>query len=214
MISSLTLRHVTPQVFVGSPPDGGPSEVWGVDLTFERGKAYLVEAASGRGKTSLCAYLSALRTDFEGDILLDSRPVATYSPAQLRREVLAVMFQDHRLFPELTAFENIMLKNQLTGHCSPEVVRQRLALLGLADRTDRPCRFLSIGQQQRVAFVRMLCQPADFFLLDEPVSHLDDDNAHLMANMLREEQQRSGAGVIVTSIGRHLPYAYDKTLHL
>lgn len=214
MISTLTLRHVMPQVFVGSPPEGGPSEVWDVDLTFERGLSYLVEAASGRGKTSLCAFLAALRTDFVGDILLDGRPVSTYGSAQLRRETLAVMFQDHRIFPELTAFENVMLKNQLTSHCPPDVVRQRLAALGLADRTDRPCGILSIGQQQRVAFVRMLCQPADFFLLDEPVSHLDDDNARLMADMLREEQERTGAGVIVTSIGRHLPYAYDKTLHL
>lgn len=203
-----------PQVFVGSPPDGGPSEVWDTDLTFQRGEACLVEAASGRGKTSLCAYLTALRADFVGEILLDGHPIGSYSPALLRREVLAVMFQDHRLFPELTAFENVMLKNQLTGHCSPDVVRSRLASLGLADRTDRPCAILSIGQQQRVAFVRMLCQPADFYLLDEPVSHLDDDNARLMAGMLREEQQRTGAGIIVTSIGRHLPYAYDKTLHL
>lgn len=214
MISSLTLRHVMPQVFVGAPPEGGPSEVWDIDLTLERGKSYLITAASGRGKTSLCAFLSGLRRDFVGDILLDNRPVASYEPAQLRRESLAVMFQDLRLFPELTAYENVLLRNQLTNYCSDDEIRRMLTQLGLADRMERPCGQLSIGQQQRVAFVRMLCGPADFFILDEPVSHLDDGNSCIMAEMLKDAQTKTGAGVIITSIGRNLPYNYDKTLCL
>lgn len=214
MIGSLTLRHVMPQVFVGAPPEGGPSEIWDIDLTFERGKSYLITAASGRGKTSLCAFLTGLRQDFVGDILLDERPVSSYASAQLRRKSLAVMFQDLRLFPELTAYENVLLRNQLTGYRSDDEVRRMLTQLGLADRMDRPCGQLSIGQQQRVAFIRMLCGPADFYLLDEPVSHLDDDNSRIMAAMLKAAQTKNGAGVIVTSIGRDLPYDYDKTLCL
>ena len=70
------------------------------------------------------------------------------------------------------------------------------------------------GQQQRVAFVRGLCQPADFFFLDEPVSHLDDGNGQIMARILKEEAARQGAGVIVTSIGKHLPLEYDRVLSL
>ena len=73
---------------------------------------------------------------------------------------------------------------------------------------------MSYGQQQRVAFVRMLCQPADFFFLDEPVSHLDDGNGQIMARILKEEAARQGAGVIVTSIGKHLPLEYDRVLSL
>lgn len=203
-----------PQVFVGSLPEGEPSEVWGTDLLFERGKSYLIEAASGRGKTSLCAFLSGLRSDFAGEISFDGKPIGEYDDLLLRRETFAVMPQDHRLFPELTALENVMLKNQLTQFCTPSEIRQRLEQLGLKDRIDRPCQFLSIGQQQRVAFVRMLCQPADFYLLDEPVSHLDDQNAELMADMLSQTQERTGAAVMVTSIGRHLPYNYDCILKL
>ena len=73
---------------------------------------------------------------------------------------------------------------------------------------------MSLGQQQRVAFVRALCQPTDFILLDEPVSHLDNDNAVVMAQMLRERVQRDGLGLIVTSIGYRLPYEYDRILQL
>ena len=51
-------------------------------------------------------------------------------------------------------------------------------------------------------------------LLDEPVSHLDDDNASVMAQMLRREAERNGTGLIITTVGHDLPYDYDKTLIL
>ena len=89
-----------------------------------------------------------------------------------------------------------------------------LIQLGLEAKLDVPCGLLSLGQQQRVAFVRMLCQPADFYLLDEPVSHLDDENIRLMSDMLQQAQSATGAGVILTSIGRELPYHYDQVLKL
>ena len=63
---------------------------------------------------------------------------------------------------------------------------------------------LSFGQQQRVAFIRSLCQPFDFIFLDEPISHLDDENSAIMSQLLMEETEKQGAGVIVTSIGKHL----------
>ena len=60
----------------------------------------------------------------------------------------------------------------------------------------------------------MLCQKADFWLLDEPVSHLDMDNANIMATMLRRESAENNTGIIVTTIGHDLPYEYDKTMLL
>jgi ABC-type multidrug transport system ATPase subunit len=59
-----------------------------------------------------------------------------------------------------------------------------------------------------------LAQPADFLLLDEPISHLDEDNARIMSEMLKEKQEREGAGVIVTSIGNRMPYDYDEIIKL
>jgi ABC-type transport system involved in cytochrome c biogenesis ATPase subunit len=107
-----------------------------------------------------------------------------------------------------------MLKNQLTDYFTEQEVREKLSALGLDDRLDTPCGKLSFGQQQRVAFVRLLAQPADFFLLDEPVSHLDSANSEIMGEMLRQRQQQDGSAVIVTSIGQRLPYAYDRILKL
>ena len=128
--------------------------------------------------------------------------------------MLALMFQEHRIFPELTAVENVMLKNQLTDYFTEKEIRERLTELGLEERLDRPCGKLSLGQQQRVAFVRLLAQPADFIMLDEPVRHLDQANATIMGAMLEQRQKEEGAAIIVTSIGNRLPYEYDKILKL
>lgn len=218
MIERIYLNNVIPHAFAGTDLLG--SEVWGCCLSFERGQSYLIEADSGRGKTSLCAYLYGMRDDFEGELRLADQGDKSLDLSRdavldaLRHRSLAILFQDLRLFPELSPVENVLLKSQLTGYASRGEIREMLCRLGLEDRLDAPCARISFGQQQRVAFVRMLCQPADFCILDEPVSHLDANNACIIRDMLAEKQQREGCGVIVTSIGYPLPYAYDHQLKL
>lgn len=219
MIERIVLNNVTPEVFVGCPPEGGPSDVWNKELAFERGKSYLIEAASGRGKSSFCSFLYGLRTDYTGNIRLwdcneKELPTSKDDFCAMRRTMIALMFQEHRIFPELTAVENVMLKNQLTDYFTEKEIRERLTELGLGERLDYPCQKLSLGQQQRVAFVRLLAQPADFIMLDEPVSHLDACNAEIMGTMLRKRQLQEGAAVVVTSIGHRLPYEYDQIMKL
>ena len=106
--------------------------------------------------------------------------------------------------------ENLALKNGLTAFKTPGQIERLLEAAGIAAKRDTPAGKLSFGQQQRVAFVRCLCQPFDFILLDEPVSHLDAANAGL----LLEEAQAQGAGVIVTSVGSRLELPYHKILTL
>lgn len=215
MIEAITLHNLMPRVFEGGLPEGGPSEVWGIsDLRFERGGSYLIEAESGRGKSSLCAFLYGLRDDYAGQITLGDKDIRRWDKDLLRTRHLAMMFQEHRLFAELTALENVMIKNDLTHLRSVEEMRGMLCRLGLEERLDTPCGRLSLGQQQRVAFVRTLCQPSDFLLLDEPVSHLDEANGRIMAEMLRELQAETGVGILATSIGHRLPYGYNQVLHL
>lgn len=219
MICEIKFQNVLPKVFEDSPLGGEPSEVWDCDLSFQKGKSYLIEAASGRGKSSFCSFVLGLRNDYRGKITLigDNHQPLERTPQlgdKLRQEGIAMMFQEHRLFPELTALENVMLKSQLTHHTDEAKVKDLLIQLGLDDRINTPCGRMSFGQQQRVAFVRMLCQPADFLLLDEPVSHLDLQNATIMSHLLQAHQQATGAGVIVTSIGHRLPYTYDSVIKL
>lgn len=86
--------------------------------------------------------------------------------------------------------------------------------LGIADKINVKAGKLSFGQQQRVAFIRALCQPFDFLFLDEPISHLDDDNSRIMGELIIAEAKAQGAGVIATSIGKHIELPYNHILQL
>ena len=215
-MESITLHRVLPEAFSQHPPHGA-SDIWLRDTTFRKGAHYLVEAASGAGKSSLCGFLYGSRTDYTGRILFDDTDCRTLSARawnRLRRESLSMLFQDLRLFEELTVAENIRIKNDLT-HCkTPAQIDSLLEAAGIADKRNTPAGRLSFGQQQRVAFVRSLCQPFDFILLDEPVSHLDPANGKLLAALLLQEAGAQGAGIIVTSVGSRLELPYHHILTL
>lgn len=214
-ISSISLLHVIPEVF--SDNEAEESEIWLRDFTFTRGKFYAVEAESGSGKSSLCSFIYHNRSDYRGTILLDStdaRSLDRNAVAELRRSHISILPQELRLFPELTAMENILLKNRLSDYRSETDIRHMLDRLGIANRADTPAGRLSVGQMQRVAFVRALCQPYDFLLLDEPVSHLDSTNNRLVAEMAAEDARRQGAALITTSVGNPLMLPADETIRI
>lgn len=216
-INAITLDQVLPGAFADNREQLQTSDVWLRGLTFERGKRYLVSAASGAGKSSLCAYIYGYRPDYTGTISFDGRDIRRMSSKEwdsARQGAIAWMPQEMRLFPTLTAVENIMLKVSLTGFRSEPEVRRMLAEIGLDELADRPARLLSIGQQQRVAAVRALCQPFSFILLDEPVSHLDEESNKAVSDLMEAETARQGAGAIVTSVGNHLRVTPDVTLSL
>ena len=178
-MNTIELQQTLPEVFAGR--DGIVSDVWHRQVAFQKGKMYLIEAASGTGKSSLCSLIYGYRTDYQGIITFDGENVRKLTVKQwtdIRKRSLGMLFQELRLFGELTAWENVQLKNGLTGFCRKQQVKD------------------------------------DFFFLDEPVSHLDDGNGQIMARILKEEAARQGAGVIVTSIGKHLPLEYDRVLSL
>ena len=197
--------------------DGIHSNVWLQDITLERGKRYLISAESGTGKSSMCSYIYGYRQDYSGTIAFDGQDIRSLTVAQwcdIRQRHIAYLPQDMRLFGELTAMENVELKNRLTGFKSREDIIKLFETLGIADKVDSLASKLSIGQQQRVAIVRALCQPCDFILLDEPVSHLDDENNRIVADLIAQEADRQGAGVIATSVGNHLKMDVDKLFRL
>ena len=125
-----------------------------------------------------------------------------------------MLWQELRLFPELTAMENVDIKNKLTGFQKRKKIREWFEMLGISDKENVKIGRMSFGQQQRVALIRALCQPFDFILVDEPVSHLDETNSEIMGRILTEEARRQGAGVLVTSIGRRIEVNYDKIFRL
>lgn len=211
----ITFCDVVPHVF--SNMTHIVSDVWNKEATFEKGKIYLIEADSGRGKSTLCSYVAGFRHDYEGKILFDSNDIAAIKRSRwkyLRRHCVSLLFQELRLFPEFTAMENVEIKNNLTSFKSRKKIEEWFSILGIADKMDTRLSLLSFGQQQRIAMMRSLAQPFDFILADEPISHLDDSNAAVMAELMLSEARHQGAGVIVTSIGKHMSLEYDKIYKL
>lgn len=211
----ITLQNVLPEVFASK--DIVDSDVWHQNVEFEKGHFYLIEAASGTGKSSLCSYIYGYRDDYQGIICFDGnnvRQLGINDWVNIRKSSLSMLFQELRLFPELTALENVLLKNSLTGFRKKKDIRDLFFELGIADKMNIVVGKLSFGQQQRVALIRALCQPFDFLFLDEPVSHLDEVNAKNMARVLTEEAMKLGAGIIVTSIGKRLELDYTKKMML
>lgn len=214
-MNNITLHNTLPAVFAGRGDTG--SEIWLRDVTFEKGKRYLISAESGTGKSSLCSYIYGYRTDYSGYFTFDGRDIKQLSVAewcQVRTHHIAYLAQDMRLFAELTAMENIMLKNSITNYKTKQQIIDMMEQLGIGEKVDSPVAKLSIGQQQRVAIVRTLCQPCDFILLDEPVSHLDDVNNSIVAQMVTQEADALGAGIISTSVGNNVKINVDKEFKL
>lgn len=214
-MNHIHLQQTLPQVFADR--DAITSDVWHKDLLFNKGKRYLIEAASGTGKSSLCSYIYGYRRDYQGIINFDERNIRSLSVNEwvdIRKHSLSMLFQELRIFPELTALENVQLKNRLTNYKKKKEILALFEAIGIADKTNERAGKLSFGQQQRVAFIRSLCQPFDFIFLDEPISHLDDENGAIMSRLLMEEAEHQGAGVIVTSIGKHLELEYNEILKL
>lgn len=210
MIERIEFEKVLPQVFRGSEAESPvkDSEIWlRESVCFHRGRNYIVEAESGTGKSSLCAFVYGSRRNYDGRILFDGRDAAGFEIGrwcELRRRSLAYLPQEMRLFPELTVMENVMIKNRLTDFHSEAEIRELLRRLEIEWKAGEPAGRLSVGQQQRVAIVRALCQPFDFLLIDEPVSHLDARNNVAVAELISEEAGRQGAAVIATSVGNKI----------
>lgn len=214
-MDSIKLINAVPEIFANR--EGLRSDIWNTEVEFERGKRYLIRAESGTGKSSMCSYLYGSRGDYRGDILFDNDDIRRYSTrewCQVRQNKISILFQDLRIFGELTALENVRIKNRLYNTQSEATILRWFEELGIPDKVNSRMDRMSYGQQQRVALIRALCQPFSFILLDEPISHLDDRNSDIMRDIVTAEAERQGAAIIATSIGKHMNIDYDKVYNL
>lgn len=208
----IELRRVKPTYMSESDIKG--SDIFLQDkLVFERGKQYFIRANSGKGKTSALNFIYGSNLNFEGQILYDGKPyLKDITP--VRQQKISYVFQDFRLFPEISLYENIVLKNRLTNHKTEAEIQEMIDLVHLHHKRNAVLKTLSLGQKQRVAILRALCQPFEFLLMDEPFSHLDDDNIAILTKLIQQEVQKQGAGMILTSLGSEYLFNYDQILNV
>lgn len=211
----ITLKNVMPQPLASIKH--GENSIWGNDVVLEPGKKIMLNAASGKGKSTFTFTTLGLRTDYSGVISYDGRDVKTFSLnewTELRRTKISVVFQDLQLFPTLTVRENLLLKNELTNSYSEDELIHQLDQLGIADKWLQTCGLLSMGQQQRVAIIRALAQPYEWLIMDEPFSHLDEVNTKLCLDMINKRTESLGAGFVLTTLGDDHNFPFDYTLNL
>jgi ABC-type lipoprotein export system ATPase subunit len=193
------------------------SPIWeAASFSFNQEKSYLVEAPSGKGKTSLLSIMYGLRKDYTGKMFVDekdSRDLRSPEWSAMRKKQLSYIFQGLELFDDMSAWDNIMLKNHITRHKSDQQVRNMAAQLNIEQFLHKPSGILSFGQRQRVAIIRALCQPFSFLFADECFSHIDKQNSAVAMGLIREECRAAGAGLILTSLGNN-GHDVDMTLYL
>lgn len=189
--------------------------LWGKETIFKSGQYHLVKAHSGKGKSTLLSYVYGLRSDFSGTVVLGDQSVKDISLNQwsdLRQKSLSIVFQDLRLFDDLTAWQNIVIKQHLTSFVSDSEIHAMAETLGVTALLDKKIKHLSMGQQQRIALIRALSQPFKWLLLDEPFSHLDEQNTNKMEQLIDAFCKKQNAGLILTSLGADSSLKMDKII--
>ncbi len=184
--------------------DHSDSEIWEAEsLIFNPGERIFLYAASGKGKTSLLSIIYGIRKDYNGKVLIDGKGLKTFSLkeiSKLRKQKLSYIFQGLELFDELTAYENIQIKNRQTSFKTKTKINEMAETLEISGFLNKKAEILSFGQKQRVAIIRALCQPFNFLLADEIFSHLDEDLKTKSSDLIEKEIKEQGAALLFTSL--------------
>ena len=189
-----------------------------ISCTFEPGLVYAVMGRSGSGKTTLLSLMAGLDTPTDGCILCDGASTSDINLEQFRREHVAVIYQDFRLFPLLTVAENVMYPMELRG-MKPQQAKQHAVELidkvGLPDSVlDRFPAMLSGGEQQRVAIARALGMNTKVLLADEPTGNLDSENSERIYDILQSLAHEDGYCVVIVTHDDELGKRADRVLRL
>ena len=192
--------------------------VKGVTCDFEAGTVYAVMGSSGSGKTTLLSLMAGMDVPTEGSILFEGVATADMDLEQYRREKVAVIYQDFRLFPLLTVAENVMYPMELRG-IRPAEAKKRAAELvervGLPNTAlDRFPAMLSGGEQQRVAIARALGMNTKLLLADEPTGNLDSANSEKIFGILSGLAHEDGYCVVIVTHDPALGEKADRLLRL
>ena len=211
----ISLQKILP-VFLNAA-DVSHSQVWNQPVFFEEGASTHIIAPSGSGKTSLIHFLYGLRNDFSGEIKYDGISVKDFDKekkAILRQQTISIVFQDLRLFPDQTVYENIAIKRLLSPFHPVDQIAAMANRLGIQNKLQQLCGTCSYGEQQRIAIIRALQQPFQYLLLDEPFSNLDEANREKVIELIQEEATARKASIILADLKKIDYFNAGSILHL
>ncbi|BDG61700.1 cell division ATP-binding protein FtsE [Caldinitratiruptor microaerophilus] len=185
-----------------------------ITLNVERGEFVFIVGPSGAGKSTLTRLIYREELPTSGQVIVGGVNVTRLRPSQvpyLRRNI-GVIFQDFKLLPERTVYENVAFALQVTEASYREIQRRvpaALELVGLLDKAHQRAQELSGGEQQRVAVARAIVRSPSLVLADEPTGNLDPDNSWQIMKLLLEIN-RMGTTVIVATHAREIVDALQR----
>lgn len=190
----------------------------GVSLSISKGEVVSVVGASGAGKSTLLQILGTLSTPDTGSLIIDGQDVLRMNASRLsafRNRRIGFVFQSHRLLPEFTALENVMIPSLIAGLSNKESASRAKALLsevGLSDRMDHKPSELSGGEAQRVAIARALVNNPAVLFADEPSGNLDSATKQDIHRIFFEMREKHGQTIVIVTHDETLADMCDRKL--
>jgi lipoprotein-releasing system ATP-binding protein len=192
----------------------------GANLALWAGQSVALVAPSGSGKSTLLHIAGLLETPDEGEVYVGGTPTSQLPDAdrtKIRRSDIGFVYQSHRLLPEFTALENVMLPQMIKGLKRSETIKRSteiLTYLGLAERTHHRPAELSGGEQQRVAIARAVANAPRALLADEPTGNLDPQTAEHVFNALMQLVRATRVAMLIATHNMDLASRMDRRVSL
>ena len=192
----------------------------GIDLHIEKGEIVSIVGPSGAGKTTLLQIIGTLDKPDSGTIKIDGIDISSLSAGKLadfRNRHIGFVFQFHRLLPEFTAIENIMIPAYIGGTNKSEAkkrAKELLEFMGLTDRAEHKPAELSGGEKQRVAVARALINNPAVILADEPSGSLDSKNKAELHQLFFDLRDKFGQTFVIVTHDESLADITDRTIKM
>ena len=188
--------------------DTGVNALYNITTKINDGEFVFLIGATGAGKSTVIKLLMREETADEGSVIVNGVDISTLRGRRIPeyRRGIGVVFQDFRLLPERTVYENVAFAMQVVGkpkNVTEHIVPQVLSLVGLEDKSNAKPHQLSGGEQQRVSMARALVNNPPLLLADEPTGNLDPETAKEVMGLL-ERINKLGTTVIVATHAKEL----------
>ena len=182
---------------------GGNVALQDINVHIEPGEFVFVVGPSGAGKSTFIKMLFREVLPTTGSIFVNGVDILELTPKEIpyMRRQLGIIFQDYRLLPDRTVYENVAFALKVIGASTAVIkkkVPQMLSMVGLAAKYKSKPRELSGGEQQRVAIARALVNEPSMLLADEPTGNLDNNNAWEIMKLLEEINEKGTTVIVVT----------------
>lgn len=170
----------------------------GINLSFESGEFVSILGESGSGKTTLMNIIGGLDLSYSGELRFNNKKINFKNVDIYRKNNIGFIFQSFNLLPHLTAYENVLLSQNLNSNKNSREIVELFKKMNIENIMNKKPNELSGGQKQRVAIIRSLINNPDIILADEPTGALDQKNSEIVIDILKEIASSGKIVIVVT----------------